>query len=457
MMWHGKCYKPRGEDSYPIAKLEVTDEIDDPKEENKFRFGRNGDHLMCPFQCDLCHFRNIQKRNPVAESSKDVQLLVAIRRANLDAFWGRSEGTVAGNKSLVSQIIRIGQEDLGIEGNTIMPEMGPHPLEDNWGVGLAAVMLQKTLDPGMYGANVQFVTVRKLRSGFSNAWGASKHALTEGVMARDTMKTFVTTCPTFTLWFERFVAGMHSRMGDKKRQDLAITKKVMHALMKRVEVDYYDTFEDVRRRRYIVRAGFFFLAAYLGSLRGEEVPRIVRKALYQLNEEARHLEPPHCILPLYGRFKTEKGVPRCFIFRIAQLTKSGFNMGKWINRIMEEEKQSGTVYLFANANGAKEGGSVYEQYFYAKLKEVQKEEKGLIPRSLDVEEAYGIGRSFRRGSVTEAGNAPKGECDADDIRRNNRWRLEDGAGTKDPGLDMLQLYTDTLHSVGADLKFSTCL
>ena len=74
-----------------------------------------------------------------------------------------------------------------------------------------------------------------------------------------------------------------------------------------------------------------------------------------------------------------------------------------------------------------------------------------------MEEAYGIGRSFRRGSVTEAGNVPKGECDADDIRRNNIWRLEDGAGTKDPCLDMLQLYTDTLHSVGADLKFSICL
>ena len=92
-----------GEDSYPIAKLQAIDEIDDPREENKFKFGRNRDHIMHPFQCDFYHFRNIQKRNPWAESSKNVQLLVAIRRANLDAFWGQSEGTVAGINPLLTR------------------------------------------------------------------------------------------------------------------------------------------------------------------------------------------------------------------------------------------------------------------------------------------------------------------------------------------------------------------
>ena len=88
---------------------------------------------------------------------------------------------------------------------------------------------------------------------------------------------------------------------------------------------------------------------------------------------------------------------------------------------------------------------------------MQAEENGLIPRTLDVEEAYGIGRSFRRGSVTVAENAPNDECNDTDIKRNNRWRLEDKAGTKKASLDMLQLYTDTLHSTAADLKFSSCL
>jgi hypothetical protein len=64
--WHGSCY--RQVDSNPFPVLQTTDldesflgaevlEDDDP---NRFKCGREGDHLMCPFQCDLCHFHNIQ-------------------------------------------------------------------------------------------------------------------------------------------------------------------------------------------------------------------------------------------------------------------------------------------------------------------------------------------------------------------------------------------------------------
>ena len=100
---------------------------------------------------------------------------------------------------------------------------------------------------------------------------------------------------------------------------------------------------------------------------------------------------------------------------------------------------------------------MYEHYLFNKLRSVQVEERGLLPSKLDVGEAFGISLSFRRGSVMAAGNAPNSECNETDIKRNNRWRSEDKAGTKNGGLDMLQLYTDMLHSVKADLKFSSCL
>jgi hypothetical protein len=47
-----------------------------------------GDHfLMVPFQCKLCHFRNILKRDPEENKARGVGILDTMKHANLDAFW----------------------------------------------------------------------------------------------------------------------------------------------------------------------------------------------------------------------------------------------------------------------------------------------------------------------------------------------------------------------------------
>lgn len=62
-----------------------------------FMHARRGDNLITPFQCDLCWFRNLQKRAPNPKSQSDSLLLAYIRRVNLDAFWSRSPKTVSGS------------------------------------------------------------------------------------------------------------------------------------------------------------------------------------------------------------------------------------------------------------------------------------------------------------------------------------------------------------------------
>jgi hypothetical protein len=281
--------------------------------------------------------------------------------------------------------------------------------------------------------------------------------MTRGVMAKDSIKTFVTKCPTYSLWFERFVKGMHSRMGDDRRPDAAISTEVMLALMNKVNIDFIESERDFDER-YYARAGLLFLGAYLGSLRGEEIPRIIRRHFIQLNVDSmKHKTFPHAVLPLFGQFKGEQGIARCFLRRLSLTTKSGFNIGLWIKRVSILEKDSKTKYLFAKPNGTKEKGGEYEDYLFDKLRQIQNEEDGLIAKKIKVEEIFGIGRSFRRGSTTAATNAPNEECSDADIVRNNRWRKEERAGTKMASLDMLQLYTDTQQSINADLKFSRCL
>ena len=88
---------------------------------------------------------------------------------------------------------------------------------------------------------------------------------------------------------------------------------------------------------------------------------------------------------------------------------------------------------------------------------IQKEEDGLVPKSVKVRDIYSIGRGFRRGAVTAATNATNSECSDADIVRNNRWRKEERDGNKLTSLDMLHYYTDTLQSANMDLKFSRCL
>ena len=115
MAWHGNCYKLRTGDTYPIVKLDEIEGIVDPEEDDKFKTARNGDHLVCPFQCDLCHFRNIQSRDPRPVSRQDKNLMIAIRRANLDGFWGRSSSTIKSNKSNLKRFVAISQDDYGIK------------------------------------------------------------------------------------------------------------------------------------------------------------------------------------------------------------------------------------------------------------------------------------------------------------------------------------------------------
>ena len=431
------------------------EELLDASDEKKFKCARLGDNFMSSFQCDLCHFRNMFHRDPNSHYVGDYKILVAIRRANLDAFWSRAPSTVGNNFRGLKRTIQIGSHELGIPA--MLPEMGPFPLEDNWGMRMAIVTLVRSLDKGRYKDTIQFETARKLRSSFANCWNSSEHALTIGVMAKDRAKTFVTECPTYSLWFEKFIQGLHSRMGDDRRPNAAISPRLMKCLLERIDLDYLET-DHPGEKKFYSRAGLFFTAAYLGSFRGEEVPKLLRKHFIEINKESlKCQEGKHVVLPLYGNFKGEGNIPRCYLKRVCCVTNSGLDIERWVIRSSYWERNGKSKFLFSHPNGNREKGSTYENYLFSKLERIQVEEDGLIGKKLVVRDAYGISRSFRRGSTTAASNAPNCDCNEDDINRNNRWRKDDRAGTRHPDLNMLQLYTDTIQSVQAELKFSKCL
>jgi hypothetical protein len=94
--WCGPCYIPLGIRDFPVRqKLDDDGEVlEEADEATRFMVARAGDHMMVPFHCDLCHFRNIMLRDPEAESRTDWEILDMIRRANLNAFWSQEKSSV---------------------------------------------------------------------------------------------------------------------------------------------------------------------------------------------------------------------------------------------------------------------------------------------------------------------------------------------------------------------------
>ena len=81
----------------PLLHVEALDEDGEELEvadKTRFEAGMNGAHLTSPFQCELCHFRNIYGRNPRADRHQDVYTMITMRWANFDAMWAREPSNV---------------------------------------------------------------------------------------------------------------------------------------------------------------------------------------------------------------------------------------------------------------------------------------------------------------------------------------------------------------------------
>jgi hypothetical protein len=204
--WCGPCYW-----AHPLDRFHINRPADEagfewlvkPSNAERYMCGRSGDHLMTPFQCDWCLFRVLTGRNPLPSDRKDEYLLCLLRRCNLDAFWAREVSTVASNRRNLDQLINLWETQVGLSPQ--LPRMGPHPTTDVFGVSIAVGMLLRLVMPGRH---KDFETMRKFRSAYSNLY----HVLAQGAsslatLVRDTAKTFLTACPTQSLWFERFARG----------------------------------------------------------------------------------------------------------------------------------------------------------------------------------------------------------------------------------------------------------
>jgi hypothetical protein len=452
MSWCGRCYVPLDSSEFPIAKPRDEDgeEVYDEEDADRYIVGRDGDNLVTPFQCDQCHFRNLMRRDPVEGLPQDVRLLKLIRRANLDALWSREPKTVSSNLAICKQGLQVAGA-LGFKGQLFRP-MGPFPLDDTFGMGAAVVMLQQSLRPGKYDKSVQFGTVRKFRSCFSNVYQASAAGHNAVVMARDTRKLTVTTCPTYGEFFERFVKGLHKRMGEIVKPDRALSLEVLKEIMAKLEEEWKAPGGETLA---LAMEGAFYLIAYCCALRGEEVSKADLYGILRHWEAGESHPKKHVVVALLGRFKGETGESYHLMCLVA-VTSQGLEPRKWIGRLIRILQDQGIRNgpLFRNPVGGKLRATYFEPRFFDRLEQVRLEKPELMPGVDDVVEDYGVSRSFRRGATSEVVNQ---KVPPEIIDANNRWRRVDQAGASRPAMHMRDHYTDVRQTLDLRLEFSKAL
>ena len=354
--WCSECHYTSGETLFPIRKTynEEGAEIERDDDEMRFRCARDGDHLLVPFQCELCHFRNIQQRDPIKNYWKDECLLDFIVRANLDAFWSREASTVQAN---LRGAVRSWEtkDKFALRENSLFPVMGPHPLRDDFGMAVAVSVLDRSMDPGKYEEHVQWATFRKTRTTMTNMWQASLEGLSDQVGAYGKHKTWISSCPTHQFFFCRFMEGIHRRVGETVRRDEPIGIHLLKAILEHLE-EQWDRESQIQlnlpraqrdhtKLRTISMMGLWFAGGFCTGLRGEEM------TLIELEGTLASLDyitcpgpglPPHFEFVISGPTKDNRLAGAKFSIPCVAVTSgTGICTGVWAVRFCQLERLSG--------------------------------------------------------------------------------------------------------------------
>lgn len=420
-----------------------------PQDVNRFKYARNGDHIMTPFQCDVCIFFMLKGRAPIPNDHHDVLLQIAIRRVILDSFWSREPSTVDRNRQSFNKMVDVLKR---VNVDPQVAPLGPFPKHDIMGISVAIAVVLRSLDPGKYANYSQYDTIRKLRSAHANQYMASVSGCNSMVsIGKAKSKQMLSHCPTQSLWYERFSFGCLKRMGQIVKQDLAISIEVMLELINQFTRDIQMANEQDKFN--LVLAATYSVIAFCGSFRGNEVFLVELDGLKRYYEEEK--DKDHVIIPLLGRFKGETG-ERHHLTPLAAVTRSGIQVKSWVEMLLSYHEKIGRNHgpVFCDRWGNPMKSAFMQSIILDALMRLQQRCPHVIPSNVDVQEEYGISRSFRRGATTHARNQG---VSASDIDAANRWRNAENAQGRKISQPMRDHYVDVRQMLPTLLRFSQAL
>lgn len=444
----------------------------DDEDERRYVVGCDGAQFMLPFQCDLCVFRSLFKRDPKGGTS-DKEALEVIRRMNLDLIWSREPGTIDKNLLYLNNIITT-CEASGFDPE--LPALGPLPFEDVYGWSIAFTMILHSTRPGKNSkTHTQFATIRKNRSAFSNLYAISSTGVNElEVLALKTAPAAqITACPTNSLWYTRWSSGCETRMGYVQKKNKPITIELLFRMLEVFKRNIQASVPKSWNRFALISGMMYTAVSFGGSFRGSETLMMdwsrLLKYLSKGKIDKKGKRPkgrkmlsaewiPHIIIPIRGRFKGEKG-ERCHLVPMANVTGTGIPIRAIVELFVtarEERENSQCNWAFVNREGRKMDFREMNAIICDVLETIKEEdvEDNFELKDVTIREDYSINRSFRRGSTGHALNQkiPKAVVEA-----HNRWRKIERSKGKRPKLEMIEEYAEIAQLVPTRVQYTEML
>lgn len=470
-MYCGKCYTSSEEVKFHVHEVSYTEgavrdfdkmriqEVWKPKHRKPtdYHIGRNGDHLISPFECDLCIFRKIRQTDPDKSKASDSLLLAVIRRANLDVLWSRATSTVNNNRRKVKETMDL-CDSLGV----ISPFIHSHdmPCWDHAGYSIAIAILMKSRKAGKHDVRYQqYDTIRQLRSSFSNFVRAaptnSGHTLSLGRSDGVYERLNYDICSS--LWFEKFMQGLRNRMGQlwlpNKGMNHSLWLKFIEKIEEKVTVldekENSMDFDDSWFTFYI-----YIIVSTLLSLRGSEGLLL---SLDGIKEHWNRGIGEHMVISLFGKVKGESGehnhlIPCC------EVTASGLKVRQAFNSFLNHKKKLGITFgpAICDKDGKILRVGELDELLHTVLIEIFDTNQSDFPPDIkthdDIKKHYQCFRTFRRTSDSYAREQNVRDSD---ITVVNRWKTVERAEGKRPSRPMPQHYLQYETLVKPFLRYTS--
>jgi hypothetical protein len=135
---------------------------------------------------------------------------------------------------------------------------------------MAMVLLDRSLDKGVYEATVHWDTFHRTMSAVTNISQAGVGGLKDSVGAYKRKRMFISGVVTHKFWYSRLMAGVHKRVGQIRKPDKEVTVEFFHAIDKILDIKWGNSTTTDQKKK-IAEMGAWFFGGFCTGLRGEEM------------------------------------------------------------------------------------------------------------------------------------------------------------------------------------------